>query len=110
MVKIRRPADDGLSCQFWDFTPSILGVGFSLVLRAHGIERRGQPKGPWRKAERKERWESMDERAYHSGLSRPTSIPDDVIREAVMMTPVAINVGWTNAESTVAEFKHQKGN
>jgi hypothetical protein len=51
------------------------------------------------------KWDAQDERPYNSQLSRPTDVPDWVIKEALRQMPVDIFIGWTNLESKLKTYK-----
>ena len=101
-----RPADDSLSRQRWDFTPTVSPhSGFGLILSRYSIERRKSLRGRFRGADVADRWQAMDERPYASGLPRPTSIPDDVVSEAWDQIGMTTYIGWRTDEHALPDIQ-----
>ena len=101
-MDVYRVAEDGLSREAWQFGFSGGNDTTVLVLRSYGIERRKAARGRFARA--RESWNSMDERSYYLSLPRPAEIPDDVVREAIGMVRIGVNIGWTTLGSQVAEY------
>lgn len=96
---VYRPAADGLSRECWTFSASANYSGIvSLTLVSYGIERRKQPKGRYSPAQAAERWMSRDKRPYASRLPRPTDIPTDVTRDALIGLDIRFFIGWPTPE------------
>lgn len=103
MIEVARVAPDGLSREVWRFRESG-SHGFFLSLDSFGIERRKQPRGRFSRATPSDRWCVSDERHYYSGLARPETVPDDVMREAVSKATVRVFVGYTQPDRFKAEY------
>lgn len=102
-LTVYRSAEDGLSRQFWTFSASAnYSSKVALTLVSYGIERRKQPKGRWCKALPPDRWSRDDERRYHSGQPRPTNIPTDVTRDALIGLEIDFYIGWPTPEHKFA--------
>jgi hypothetical protein len=91
---------DGLARKVWEFDLR----GQFLVLTRYAEETRQSKRHKWRGPQ----WLSHDERSYCSALSRPTAIPDWVVKKAVRSLTFDIAIGWSNRDSvtgsvTVAE-------
>lgn len=101
MIVVERHAEDFKSVRMWEFRASggYDGVYLTLTRYMEGTRptRRHKLKG--------EMWDSSDERSYHSKLPRPTSIPDDVIAEAMTQLQVKVSIGWTREDCVVAKRK-----
>lgn len=100
MKKVFRESEDKLSRQRWTFTETV----DRIVLTDYAIERRSSPRGRFKSPKHGESWSNMDERSYASGISRPTDIPIDVIKEA-LTRDVDVNIGWHNKESVILTVK-----
>lgn len=94
---IYRPAPDGLSREYWEFTLTLFAGSMDLTLTHYGVQRRITKRGSFRGAEAKERWSRDDERRYTSGLPRPVSVPEDVLAE-VLQVPVRYYIAFANEE------------
>lgn len=103
MIEVHREQPDRLSREVWRFRENG-SHGFFLALDFYGIERRKAVKGRFCGARPGDRWSVSDERHYFSGLPRPASIPDDVMREAVSKTTVRVFVGYTEPDRMKAEY------
>lgn len=101
-ISVYRVADDSLSRERWNFEAVVDREGFALVLCGYAVERRKTARGRFSGAEPKDRWSSMDERHYTSGLSRPTAIPGDVVSEAWGLIPRSLYIGWLTNEHKLA--------
>jgi len=101
VITVERHADDFMSVRMWEFQTSggYDGLYLCLVRYMEGSRptKRHKLKG--------EQWYSMDERSYCSKLPRPTSIPADVIDEAMRQIEVKVSIGWTRQESVIATRK-----
>lgn len=103
MIEVFREAPDGLSREAWRFRENGT-AGFFLALDSYGVERRKAARGRYAQATPGERWSSMDERNYFSGLPRPTAIPDDVMREAIGKARVRVFIGYTEADRMKGDY------
>lgn len=77
------------------------GDDWALRLTSYGIERRPDGSKKWAKPKSDERWNYHDERRYWSGFQRPTSIPADVLDEAIAQAqalPLKLYIGFRNAD------------
>jgi hypothetical protein len=102
MITVERASEDGLSARVWQFRThsDLLGALYlNLIRYAEGTRKTRRHKLAG------EQWESNDERYYNSKLPRPTSIPDDVIAEAMQKMLVKVSIGWTRQESVIATRK-----
>ncbi len=95
--------DGELARRRWSFSQSgALYGNTQLVLKEYAEEtRESKSKRRWRD----NKWDSFDERHYHSKLPRPTEVPDWVMRDAIRQLPVDVFIGWTNMESKLKTFK-----
>lgn len=98
-ITIERENGDGLMVRSWDFDVSggYDGVYLRLTRYTEGTRptRRHKIKG--------QQWYSGDERSYCSALPRPTSIPDDVIAEAMSKIEVKVAIGWTRDKDVIGK-------
>ena len=102
-MKIVRQSADGLSRQYWAFSVSCTHTDeVRITLTSYGIERRKTPRGRFASSTAPDRWSSRDERRYFSGLERPTTIPQDVMAEAIQAVPMAFYIGWPIKEHRLA--------
>lgn len=92
-IEVYREKPDGLSREVWRFYVGSDREDFILRLNQYGVEKRNQPKGRFKKMAPQDRWDSMDERHYYSGLKRPTAIPPDVVHEAMAQVRVRVVAG-----------------
>lgn len=99
-IEVYRVADDGLSRERWSFDARAeFGGQLSIRLTGYGIERRKHPKGRFAKSTPADRWDSMDERRYYSGLGRPNEIPGEVRCDALAAIKPQFYIGWFNDAS-----------
>ena len=91
------PDGDGLSRERWDFRLN-RGREISLTLVGYSIERRKAAKGRFCRALPAERWASMDERKYNSGLPRPDEVPYERAADAMIGVQIGVYLGWSNSE------------
>lgn len=108
-TQIKRRSEDNLSQQVWQFDVELdWGGSFRVVLVWYGIMRRSTPRGAFRSAQNRERWDRSEERRHHSGLPRPTDIPQDVLdelRELIRSLSLRVHIGWHNNECLLKEIK-----
>ena len=98
-IEVERISDDGLSRNLWRFS-----VGPSMLRLTSYHE---QTRATSRHKFIGDKWDCKDERRYNSRLDRPTSIPQDIINDALSQIVWSINIGWTNDESRIG-FKANK--
>lgn len=96
-MQILKESEDRLSCEYWGFNET----GSQLLLSGYGFMERKSTRHKYRVISK---WSGYDERAYYSDLSRPTDIPDWVIREAVSQTKIRVYIGRTNDEGLYKEI------
>lgn len=107
-TQIKRRSEDNLSQQVWQFDISLNRGSLAVILVWYGTMRRSTPRGTFRSAEKQELWDRFDERRHHSGLPRPTDIPQDVLdelRELIRSLSLHVYVGWYNADFLLKEVK-----
>ncbi|WP_281823067.1 hypothetical protein [Sphingobium sp. BS19] len=99
-IEVRRAAENGLSRQVWGFDVSPRHSGeIAIRLGRYAIEARKKPAGRFCAAGPEGRWDSCDERQYHSRLPRPTFIPQDVMDEALDSIKYSFFIGWCDEGS-----------
>lgn len=96
MVTVFRSGGDNLTRLRWDFDVCASGGTVGLRLYFYGIERRKTERGRFSGAKPQDRWQSIDERSYTSGLDRPQGIPSDVIEEAKRGVAFDVYIGFRN--------------
>lgn len=89
-------SDDKLSRELWEFK---IETGY-IKLEAFYIQSRPSTRHKFKG----QKWDSMDERRYNSALSRPLSIPENVLLDAKKawadaIGSVPIFIGWISEES-----------
>jgi hypothetical protein len=82
MIEIERISDDKLSREIWHFQPFIEHGGTVVIIRLTFYASAIRPTTR-HKFQRIDLWDRVDQRTYHSNLSRASvPIPDDVRAEA----------------------------
>ncbi len=95
MIKIVRSVDE-FSQEEWTFHVLPYRMTAGLVLTHYGISRRKQRNFHFLPPRPADRWDSGDERHFHSGLERPSHIPHDVIEEAKGLALKDVFIGWAS--------------
>lgn len=95
MIQVTRPVDE-FSREEWTFQVYPFRMTAGLVLTHYGIARRKQRNFSFLPPRPADRWDSADERHFHSGLERPTHIPQDVIEEARSLALKDVFIGWAS--------------
>ena len=91
MIEVERVSADRLSRDLWEFratTRNFSGDTVMLSLREFRKESRSTTRHGWKTSAR---WDSMDERSYHSSLTRDAvPMPDDVLKEAIQSIKIEV--------------------
>lgn len=102
MKQIEIERGDGLQRKLWVFHVGELALRLIRYHEQRRATKRHKYVGKM--------WDCADERAYHSGLKRPTTIPRDVAEEALkihaeMALAADIYVGWWGNDHLLMEKK-----
>lgn len=95
MTIVTRDIDE-LSREEWTFQVYPYRTTAGLVLTHYGIARRKRVDSQFMSPQPRDRWDSLDERGFHSGLGRPIHIPQDVIDEAKRDALRYVFIGWAS--------------
>jgi hypothetical protein len=102
MAEVEVQSEDGLRRRVWSFTHS---GGFLMLVR-FANEERATTRHKFRAVTK---WESSDERSYHSQLKRPEAIPAWVVDEALkQIPPPVVTIGWTRDKDRAAITQEPK--